>query len=177
MNTIKRHTMLGILILIFLAPGLAACLFYTHPHWLAGAQTNRGQLLNPPLLLNEFPLSGKWGLVLHSESCDKLCLDQLDRLARMRLALGRQLYQVSLSLLTEPVDPIPLLQNHLLENDIGILSLHPTTRVFLSHHATEHIFIVDPKGYCILAYPLNAPPHAIYQDLKRLLTTSGKNSV
>ena len=96
----SNYLILLILGLMFLAPGVAAYLFYQHPNWLGSSRVNKGILLNPPLHLPSLGHESKWKILFWSPGpCDAVCLQQLDTLARVRLALGRQFYNIELWLL------------------------------------------------------------------------------
>src|SRR5690606_23910729 len=99
----RKKLFISLLILIFLAPGFAALILYKNPHWLGSVTTNRGRFLSPPVALPlEQAATKKWGLILwQPQTCKKICRQELDRLARIRLALGRRLYGVSQYLLVE----------------------------------------------------------------------------
>ena len=95
-----NYVVLLLLILLFALPGLTAYFFYFNPQWLGTTTTNKGAFLNPPLLVPSLGGHSKWRLVLWSPvTCETSCLEHMDQLARVRLALGRRLYDVEASLL------------------------------------------------------------------------------
>ena len=99
-NNRRNYIVLLLMLALFIAPGLSAYLFYNHLTWLGAAKTNKGELLNPPILLTKLGMDAKWRLILWSPTgCAQECIQQLDKLARIRLALGRRLYQVDSLLL------------------------------------------------------------------------------
>ena len=172
-----NYIVLLLLCLLFIAPGLSALLFYTHPSWLGEASTNRGTLLNPPVLLtlqDATMARHKWQLVLWSpNACKKSCIQQLDKLARIRLALGRRLYDVDARLLMGADTPFlsEKLVGALREQDIYVekLSTGEHERLFaLQKHIG--IFIANPDDYLVLAYQPTVKPDDIYRDIKQLLT-------
>ncbi len=175
MNTTLRHKIiLLLLVFLFAAPGLSAYLFYFHPQWLSAPTTNKGQLLNPPVLLSELNHNDKWQLILWQPStCDATCMTQLDQLARIRLALGRRLYTVDLTLL-QPADaaPIPATDAATTFQDpgISIVKLSPSESVHLSAvYSQPQFFIANPDHYLVLAYPVTAEADDLFHDIKLLL--------
>ena len=192
--TCHRHywVLLG-LILLFAAPGLAAYALYQHPQWLTST-TNKGVFLKPPVLVNALkklpnskmtlghqglrPSSSapKWQLVLWNPgACQKKCMAQLEQLARVRLALGRRLYDVEFQLLLE--DSSPLLAKQwvvaLRDQDIKVTRLTtktPQRSAVLGNHPA--IFIANSDGYLVLAFHPDANPDDIYHDMRQLLTTT-----
>ena len=179
MNSIRRHYfILIILAFLFAAPGILAYIFYNHPHWLSASSTNKGELLNPPILLNHRRVEVrkadvKWALVLFSPSaCEKRCINQLDKLSRIRLALGRHLYEVESRLLLGPNTPqLPMeLTNAMHEQDIHIEKLSTEENqqlALLPNHLA--IYIENLDGYLIMAYPEEASSEDIFHDIKQLL--------
>lgn len=170
----KQTTKFGILILLasmFAAPGLAAYLFYKHPQWISSVHLNRGTLLNPPQVLNVLDQKKKWRVVLwYPRGCNQSCLKQMDLVARIRLALGRRLYQVDQWLILG--DNAPLLDEEAskiaqeldfkvvkIANSAQDMSLPPRTQVY----------IANPDRYLVLSYKAKFAPEDIYKDLQQLL--------
>jgi hypothetical protein len=173
MNT-KKLIILLCLAAIFLAPGLAAYIFYHHTQWLSSAKTNKGEIVRPNVELS-FLTQNKWKLILWSPGeCDESCRIAMDKLARIRLALGRRLYQVDALLLRKEQTralSMPFIQQ-LKDEDIHIRQLSSQEAQVLEPWSTQSkIFIVNPEGYLVLAYALTSEPNDIYQDLKHLLHT------
>lgn len=165
----KRFTTLFLLLLIFAAPGMLAYWVYLHPQYLAAGTTNKGHLLTPPMRLTEFASNNaqKWRLLLwHADSCDQHCLQMVDRLARIRLALGRHLYAVEVGLMmaahTSPLNA----------TDAALLATKDVQqwRAQQPIATKETILIVNPAGYAILEYPVSIQSADIFHDLKHLLT-------
>ena len=171
-----KYSVLSLLLLLFVAPGVAAYLFYQHPSWLSPSRVNKGVLLTSPLRLASIPGTTKWRIVFWSpEACDQSCLSQLDVLARVRLALGRRLYQVDQLLISghaETERSMPL-SNALKEKDFTVRVLTASELTQLRALSTQaQIFIMDPDNYLILSYQAGANPDDVYKDLKLLLNTA-----
>lgn len=181
MKKIKsNYFVLLVLILMFTAPGVAAYLLYLHPAWLGASKINKGALLNPPVMLQSFEKNSKWKILLvRPHGCKEACLKQLDQLARVRLALGRKLYQVDEWLLID--NPMSLsatiITTFFKENDIQMSRLLSQDRETLTDQIKNfQLFIVNPDNYVILGYKMNENPDFIYQDLKLLLSTTEQKS-
>lgn len=121
------------LVIIFVMPGVSAYWLYMHPDWLGGTPTNKGRLLTPPVLFSDLHNKPKWALLLwnpgqcqQSERCQHRFWQQLNKLTRIRLALGRRFYDVNLWYVT--VDQydllIPEIANLLKDQKINHLVLH-----------------------------------------------------
>lgn len=157
----KPKRLLLILLFLFLAPGLLAIVFFRHTEWLSLQATNKGTWVKPPQLV--VPLQAKqWHLVLWSpSSCHANCLEKLDKLARIRLALGRRWYDVDTILLQPDAQNQPLSDKTVRRVGVSAINipLKPT------------IFIANPQGYLILSYPITAPSDDIFHDIKQLIVS------
>ncbi len=174
MNRIRHYFVLLFLVLLFAAPGIAAYIFYSHPSWLNNATTNKGKLLNPPVLLTHSMSLSKWRLMLWSpKGCGSTCIAELDKLARVRLALGRHLYKVDTQLVMDAgAAPIsePLM-DAMKEKDIQMITLTQEERKKMPLlKGNLAIFIANPNDYLVLAYQSTAKPADIFHDLKHLVT-------
>lgn len=177
---VTKYYVILLLATMFAAPGITAYLFYQHPSWLGTSKINKGTLLTPPIALNSFDEKSKWRIVfLSPDGCKKECLEQLNLLARVRLALGRKLYQVDewlvledqSSLLAEEIKPL------LKEQDINVATLSSTEMAKLAALPPEaKVFIANPDNYLILSYKAGGNPDDIYKDLKLLLSTTEHKS-
>ncbi|MCX7117840.1 MAG: hypothetical protein NTW94_08105 [Legionellales bacterium] len=184
MKICQRQSLVLILLgLVFVAPGLSAYFFYKHPSLLQAPSTNKGELLLPPISIGEGstlnPISRpKWRLILWSPAaCQADCIEQLDKLARIRLALGRRLYEVVPELLlgTE-APPLPTaLQKMLSERDIQVKVLSKSLRGDQSIFKKKLIMLIaSPADFLVLAYPPLVKPEDVFHDIKQLLDTTQK---
>lgn len=176
----SKHYIILLLILIFATPGIAAYIFYQHPSWLGTVKINKGTLLNPPVTLSALEGTPKWHIIFwNPNACDDTCMRQLDVLARIRLALGRKLYQVDQWLLLSTTSPsLSQEQQSLLQEiDFKVKKLSATELQDKRElFAKEKIFLVDPNNYLILSYSSQANPEDVYKDLKLLLNTTESKS-
>ncbi|MDX2346342.1 MAG: hypothetical protein QNK11_05690 [Legionella sp.] len=173
----SKKTLIALL-LVFIAPGVLAVLFYMNPNWLAGLPTNKGVFIRPAVKLSS--LGGdvadkdKWHLVVWCpKGCGAACLDAVDEMARVRLALGRRLYQVDLWVLQGQTGVIcnqdiakafkaKAIKTRALSSDeqlaVSVLDDKPK------------IFLADPNQYLVFEYTEKNKPNDVFQDLKRLLS-------
>lgn len=162
-----------LLVLIFFLPGIAAITVFQNPDLLSSAKVNHGELLSPPLQLTSQDSDNKWQIMYwNPNGCDKSCLAQLDKLARLRLALGRRLYQVNITYVgTNELGALDKTQLNLFkEYDIQWLLPSDEQQSKLEALSKDsQVYIADPKGYLILAYQTDENPHNIHKDLKKLL--------
>ncbi|KTD67755.1 MULTISPECIES: hypothetical protein [Legionella] len=176
----SKYYILLLLVVIFATPGITAYVFFQHPSWLGSARINKGTLLNPPVLLDTLEGKSKWRIVFWSpETCDQVCMKQLDVLARIRLALGRKLYQVDQWLLiSDKAPPLSQEQQSFLKDiDFKVAKLSAaelTAKDTLLSQA--QVFIADPGNYLILSYAPQVNPEDVYKDLKLLLNTTENKS-
>lgn len=156
------------LVIIFLTPGIFAYLFYQHPNWLSGVTTNKGQLLKPPVYLAKFTKETKWGLLLWNPGlCLQNCRQQLNKMTRVRVALGRRFYDVQLWLGSQKIVSSKM-KTLLDQQGIGAVQLKEADLQRVLGDKSR-LFMVNPEHYLILSYPLDANPADIYSDLQRVL--------
>ena len=179
----KQATKYYILLLLasmFAAPGIAAYLFYQHPNWLNGSKINKGTLLTPPVALKDFDKHAKWRIVLYSsDQCKQDCLEQLNLLSRVRLALGRKLYLVDQWLIFGDKAPSDAedIKHVLQEQDVHVARLSSIdTKQFERLSPKASVFLVNPDSYLVLGYQAGANPDDLYKDLKLLLNTTENKS-
>ncbi len=165
-----------LLIILFFMPGVVAYLFYTHPSWLSATRTNKGELLTQPVALTSIDGEGKWRIIFWSpKACNELCVQQLDTLARVRLALGRKLYDVE-QIVALPATAAALpaaVTDDLIKKDFKINTLSSADDEAIQPLAnTTPIFLMSPDNYLVLRYKAGVNPDDIYKDLKTLLNTT-----
>jgi len=90
-------------------------------------------------------------------------------LAKLRLALGRRLYAVDLVLATQsPRNSVSQTAQNLLEEiDAHWAQLSDKEADILGYQPA--IYLVNPKGYVILAYAKDQPVKDIFQDLQKMV--------
>ncbi|BCA94093.1 hypothetical protein TUM19329_04540 [Legionella antarctica] len=177
---VSKYYILLLLATMFAAPGVAAYLLYQHPTWIGATKVNKGTLLTPPVPLISMSNKTKWQLVLWSPgACNQSCQKQLDMLARVRLALGRKLYQVDQQLiLGDELNSITdKMKSVFQERDFNVVQLSADDMKKLNTISPgTKIFIANPDNYLILSYQSQVNPDDIYKDLKLLLSTTEKKS-
>lgn len=123
--------------------------------------------------LNFQPNSGKkWQLILwYPQECDQACIEKVNQLAHIRLALGRKLYQVDQYLILKQNRSMLSDSNKrvLQEQAINILYLSPTDNELKLWENKPQIFIANPEHYLILNYPLDTNPKDLFHDINQLL--------
>ncbi len=173
-----RLSTLFFLVLLFAAPGIAALYFYNHPELILSATTNKGSFVDTQEKLPAFNQQKHWKLLLWAGSqCGTDCQTQLDKLARLRLALGRRLYEVDALLLLDyaSVAVDKQFSENLKTVDIHLENLpaeEQSLRKFLGKPPS--VFIVSPEGDFVLSYRQDAKSEDIYKDLKHLLMHSSE---
>lgn len=172
-KTFRKNALIGLLALIFMAPGPLAYIFYKHPEWLTAMGTNRGELLNPPILFKPLGDGPKWGLIVWSPlACEDKCAQEIDKLARIRLALGRHLYEVDEWLVLGEHAPelTNNIQRLLKERRVRVLHLNAAqAQTAAQLPDLAHVYIANPDDYLVLAYQGNVKPQDVYHDMKQLL--------
>jgi hypothetical protein len=164
------------LALLFMLPSFLAYIFYLQPNWFGLKNKNKGNLIEPVLHVGMIKPSNKWQLILVDDSdCKTPCLMALDKLKRIRMSLGRDMYRTTQSLVT--LQKIPhdfkrqLSVEGGLDTSVKLLSTSARDR-FNQVQALPAIFIADPHANIIMVYRQSVSPDDIYQDFKHLLKAS-----
>ncbi len=199
-ETIEQHQQernllpLWLLIMVFCLPMAIGWVLYLNPDFLSGSQQANGQLIVPPRSLSEVvllrpdsstigfqELKGQWLLVLAVRGdCGASCRRDLFQLQKIEKAVGRDRSRLQrLLVLGKPStgNRQEIIANRLLdtatvfdpESDKPFLSSIFSLAARLDESA---IFIVDPMGRLMLAYPNDTPPIEVLSDIKQLLTAT-----
>lgn len=187
----SRAIVTGIFLLFFL-PILGSwyLVFFTdYKHGGGGVQ--HGILINPPRQLEDVELfdllssrtgklHGKWTmLMIVASGCDQACTDNLYRLRQLQLAMGKDMHRLQRA---------AWFMDKTVQQDAGRLFAEYAGQTLLSpanggkdflsrfmvngkfdNHA---IYLIDPAGFLMMAYPADTKPSGIIKDLKRLLRNS-----
>jgi hypothetical protein len=174
---------------LFIVPLATAILLYYSSGWRPAAGAH-GELVNPPrplavsgLMLRDGRVApadvfqGKWSLVHDAgAACDERTRALLDELAHVRLALDKDSERVRRVLLHQGAcDSVEFLSR---DADLLVLvAVGPAGKAFLSQFppALEEghgIYIVDPHGNLMMAYPAAGSARGLLKDLERLLRLS-----
>ena len=165
----QHRLILVALMVLFIAPGLCAYFAYQHAGWFRSNTINKGQLLDPPVLVSA--MKARWHLVVWSpSSCGPICRKQLDTILRIRVALGRRLYDVDLLLLLGPDAPSMSTKDKSMYAQQGVQVVKADE--LMARHPTPAFFIANPDHYLVLTYPFTTKPDDIFHDMKHLLGSS-----
>ena len=96
----------------------------------------------------------------------------IDNLLRVRLALGRRLYDVDLVVLQKlsAGELSPQQKKFLLENNVQVVKVEENVlSQYVFFNDLQAVFLVNPKDYWVLRYNNVSNLDEIYQDLKKLL--------
>lgn len=178
----KKHGTLLLLLSAFLLPVVLAKLVLDL-NWYQGGVTNRGELLSTPLASDWLSQNGKWQLVyLMPDECDELCAGALFNLRQIPLAVGAEQDRVGSVLLVAEAD-FPRLSAEADKQVQGVeqrlVPAHVVEQLQTLEYGAKAIYIADPLGNVMMAYPLVKGQTAILaqgkdvlRDLKRLLKVS-----
>ncbi len=154
-------------------------------------RTNYGTLLDPrnypmpelastaldgsPLSLQAF--QGKWLMVqVNDADCQAPCEKKLNDMRQLRLAQGKEMDRIERIWLITDDKP---LETMLLRQYDGMRHLRVSSNVLESWLpaepgtvASDHIYLIDPRGNLMMRYPKDADPNQIKKDLIKLLKAS-----
>lgn len=190
-----RLVLLG-LFALFLLPVVAAIVLRASPELLPGlTTTNAGELLAPPRAIDSqglrllLPAQGDgesalfaehWTLILMDDGqCPEACLERLQQLWRVRVALNKDMDRLDLLLLLPETSGTPAGLETLAGSAgaaLRVASASPQWRARLADVPGAlqpgHLYVVDPRGFLFLHFTAQAPPADVLKDLKRLLKIS-----
>jgi len=171
---------------IVIIPILTAYTFmFFKPEWIPSGTTNNGQLIRPPVQLDQLKLVGglpqeKW-LLVHAGlgDCDLACQEALYFSRQVHTALGKDTSRVERLYLNAGDEPGAEF-TELLKNE------HPRMLVF--EVESEHlrslfpgidqllkgnvVLLIDPNGNVMMSYPAERIGQPMLKDLKHLLRIS-----
>lgn len=174
---------------LFIVPLATAILLYYSSGWRPAVGAH-GELINPPrpltvsglMLRDGRPVpadvfEGQWSLVHDAGvACDERTRALLDELAQVRLALDKDTTRVRRVLLHQgSCESVEFLSR---DADLLVLAaVGPAGKAFLSQfppalEAGQGIYIVDPHGNLMMAYPAAGSARGLLKDLERLLRLS-----
>lgn len=171
----KRWLTLGILVVIFALPGFLAILYFTHPDWLTRlATTNKGAWVREGWQYPALADSGKaWTMVIVApQGCDAGCEKALDKVLRVRTALGRHWYDIAVTVLSWKTFKLPnsALAANVQTERVRWLRVNPSAWIGKAPPAQTGVFLADKQGRFILRYPITFKPAHLFADSKRLLS-------
>ncbi len=164
--------------LVFFAPLLLATLLYYGSNWRPAARTNHGVLIEPPRALSDALFHGKWSLVyIGAGDCAAACQQALYYMRQTQWGLGQlgpRLQRVFLIDRRCCAARAGLERSYagLLTRDADNAAGAALLASFPQDARDHSLFIVDPRGYLMMRYDLNAPPKGLLEDLKHLLQLS-----
>lgn len=174
---------------LFFVPVATAALLYYLSAWRPPVGAH-GELVSPPrpiavaglMLRDGRPAPpdvflDKWSLVHDAGSaCGEHTRALLDELARVRLALGKDMDRVRRVLLHQgSCDSVEFLSR---DADLVVLAaVGPSGKAFLAQfppalESGDGIYIVDPHGNLMMSYPAAGSARGLLKDLERLLRLS-----
>jgi cytochrome oxidase Cu insertion factor (SCO1/SenC/PrrC family) len=176
-NPAKARLIFLIIFLLFMVPMILARVFYHHREWLPRHTVNHGQLLSPPVSLQEVAIDPastqhRWVLLfLSTDHCDDFCWKSLYTMRQIQRALGKDMDRLQRVMLTPAVVEDVKLQQWLDANDTAHwqVSQSDLTRALGQPAAW---YVIDPLGNIILSYAANKNPETILDDLKYLMRVS-----
>lgn len=192
-----RVTLL-VLLIVFAAPFAGSWFLFNFTHLGRGDGSGaHGNLVVPPRLLPAVELRdiagvqadtllrGKWTLLyLLPGPCEESCLAAMYQMRQLRLALGRHTHRMQRALVVYGDFPLrfpePVAKEYAGQTIIAGSALDGDEpgRNFRMHAgddplAAGRLYVVDPMGNLMMAYPAGADPGGIIDDLERLLKYSG----
>ncbi len=175
------------MVVVFAAPALAAWFFFFNPEYLPTKRSNRGELIQPVIPVDEelglrntdgSPLDpgrfeGKWTLIsLNAAPCEQACRDKVIALRQIRLALGETRYSVERMQILTGTQSAPEWKDEFEGMHIALAGERLLTALGGAEAALERLYILDPMGNLMMRYTRDAPVKDTLKDMERLLKAS-----
>lgn len=169
----KKKGIIWLLVLVFSLPMFVAYKLAQHPEWLGSINTtNYGQWVkNNVMWKAAVPNKRPWQLVYWvKDSCNKECLDSINQLAKIRLAMGRKLYQMNIWLMVPNHVQLSAKEIKNFQNqDILIAYADQKTQKQWSSFRDNPIVLFTPENKALLKYEANFNAKKMYHDLQLLI--------
>lgn len=172
-NNLKKYRSVLILVILFSLPIWAAFYIFSKPMLLRKlSTTNYGQWAPQVNWQLNKTKARPWQLILWNDGpCEQQCMQQLDQLARIRLAMGRKVYELSLVLVVpEGINFSDEQDAQLKDNNIDYQYL-PREEVLAwnKNFQAKPIVLFSPEHVSILMYPMDLEPKKMFHDLQVLI--------
>ena len=140
--------------------------------WQPARISTHGHLLNPPqslpdeVLRSTGKMRGKWILLLNVRgACEASCVDRVDEMRRIQVALYKNMDRVRRVVLTDHPDDPKLAAFSQAQPDLllAVATAEPQAETDSS------VLLADPQGQLIMTYSPGASAQDIRADLERLL--------
>lgn len=189
----RSNTTLWVLIIVTILPFTAAWVVHLNPSLLGSMKTsNRGELVIPPRplpdttwetlggkSLTNTDLEGNWTIVTVADSaCDETCELNLYHMRQIRLAMGEDRKRILRLLLLKDADNLGQLGPKLapFAGTVVITGTDDARGQFLNAlspgkpaSASDRMYLIDPQGLLMMAYPPKPEAKDVLKDLQRLL--------
>ncbi len=182
-----------VLVLVFISPILGAWIIYIYTDIGRGDSINHGNLLDPPVRLQDVSLHspaggseagnllGKWSLIyILPDACEATCRQDIQMLQKLKLSLAQNSHRLQLvvannsdlgavgeSGLATQVDWGEVLAMSIKDDFIVTADKTQLPDIF-----EREYLLVDPAGNLMMRYNRDSEGAGILQDIKRLLRYS-----
>jgi len=191
----KNKIIIAAIIIVFTGPLILSWFIFNHTDFLeARGTSNYGQIITPPILLEDFSLVdptnlerkntlyGKWSMIFVAESCDEICMENVYRMRQIHMGIGKHSLRVQKVLFLTNQHPgelsklfIKYAGQQVINTDSvdldALLDKFRSEKV-INPTKAGHIYISDPLGNLMMSYPSGINPKGILKDLKKLLRAS-----
>jgi hypothetical protein len=172
-NKIKKYISVLVLVVIFSIPFFAAFFLFTHPAlWRHLSSTNYGNWAPKTNWQLNQAKARAWQIVLWNDgSCEQSCMQTLDQLGRVRLAMGRKVYEVDIVLVVpEGIEISSELERQLKEWNFYYQYLPLKDKPIWNKNFKQYpIVLFGPEHESVLEYPLNFDSKKMYHDFQVLV--------
>ena len=187
-NKRGRLALIGLFALFF-APVLIAYILRLSPDLLGELETtNRGQLIKPPIEVDESSLEmvsvsnlksesldGTWTLLVFNDGlCNQTCRDHYLALHNVHIATNKDMDRLRRIVVTAPNTRLPeaIAEDKSLEHRTVSVQWAQKVTGTANPFRDAGVHIIDPRGFVFMRYTRTQHPSDVLKDLKRLLKIS-----
>jgi len=179
----RGRRMFLFMFVLFFGPFILAVLAKNYGWFIDKDTVNYGTLVTPPTQLSDanfavenkdfdIQLREKWSLLFFiPEQCEKNeeCLKGVRELEAIHLLLNRDIQRVQLLAINNADLDLGVYTKQLSHgNNLSFLQ----NQIAQAQQALTGTYLIDPKGFMVLSYPLSADGKKMQKDIKRLLKYS-----
>lgn len=193
-KVIKRNRFFGLLIICMVVAPMAIAYIMFQTGWgVSSSTTNKGQLLNPPIAIQELALSQdsdilteifsdqqeskKWRLLVPvTTACSDVCQKNLYTTRQVHIRLAEKAYRVERIILSLD-DLSSTLDSQLNKEHPNTLRPRTSNHSFsqwvsatdITGNAQDYYYLVDQEGFMMMRYDVSHTGQDLLDDIKKLL--------
>jgi cytochrome oxidase Cu insertion factor (SCO1/SenC/PrrC family) len=176
-RTRNRKIMMGLFLIGIIPMLLAYVVFFHFPELIPSGTTNKGELIQPPLVLQDSGVETSGWLLLYPSgpSCDEVCEERLYVIRQVNKALGKDSRRVKRALLVTGDALRPKFEKLLSSRFPQMTTYFGLSATLAQNNVAVDqgfVYLMDPLGNVMMRYSAERTGKEMLADLKHLLKFS-----